>query len=431
MNHRICCGGEASFATILIAASMFFCAGCLQRDTPVAEVVRPVKTMVVTGGDESHIRIFPGKVEAARRVELAFRVNGLLVQLPVKEGDRVKEGELIAQLRQDEFAARLKTLQAQLDKARTDLRALRSGERPEERLRLEAQVRAASARLANARSEFDRAAQLLPIRAIAKSEYDRLKTLYDVAQEEFEAAREVLEQGTSAREEDIEAQEAVVRGLEGQVVEANIQLKDSTLHAPYDGVIAKRLVEQSQTVKAMQPIVRFQDVDELEIELDVPETVMVADLRLADIVQMLAEFSGAPGLEFPVQIREIAKAADPVTQTFRVRVGMKAPKNVSLLPGMTARVAVTYRRAGILGNRKLAPVSAVLQDTGREQAVWVIGPGETVSRRAVKVGEVTGGQIEITSGLEAGERIAIAGVTSLRDGMRVRDLGNALGDSSP
>ena len=154
---------------------------------------------------------------------------------------------------------------------------------------------------------------------------------------------------------------------------------------------------------------------------------MIADLRSADIVQMLADFSGAPGLEFPVQIREIAQAADPVTQTFRVRVGMKAPQNVSLLPGMTARVAVTYRRASILGYRNLVPVSAVMQDAEREQAVWVVGPKETVSRRPVKVGEVTGGQIEITDGLEAGERIAVAGVTSLRDGMRVRDLGSALG----
>jgi multidrug efflux pump subunit AcrA (membrane-fusion protein) len=79
--------------------------------------------MVVTAGGESHVRTFPGKVEASKRVELAFQVPGLLVKLPVKEGQRVAKGDVIAQLRQDEFQARLKAVQGQLDQARAALRA--------------------------------------------------------------------------------------------------------------------------------------------------------------------------------------------------------------------------------------------------------------------------------------------------------------------
>ena len=107
------------------------------------------------------MRSFPGKVEASRKAELAFQVPGLLVKLPVKEGQNVAKGEVIAQLRQDEYEARLKALLGQLDQARAGLRALRAGERPEQRLRLEAQVRAADAKLANARTEFNRYTQLL------------------------------------------------------------------------------------------------------------------------------------------------------------------------------------------------------------------------------------------------------------------------------
>ena len=143
------------------------------------------------------------------------------------------------------------------------------------------------------------------------------------------------------------------------MVEANIQLEDTTLRAPYDGVIAQRFVEEQQNVRAKEPVVRFQDVDEIDIAVDVPETVMAADIRSADIVQMFAKFSGAPGLQFPVQIREIAQAADPTTQTFQVRVAMKSPPDINVLPGMTATVTVTYRRADILGNRILVPISAV------------------------------------------------------------------------
>jgi RND family efflux transporter MFP subunit len=257
---------------------------------------------------------------------------------------------------------------------------------------------------------------------------DRARATYKVAQEDYQAAQEALQKGTIGRAEDIEAREAEVRGLEARVVEANIQLRDATLRAPYDGVIAQRFVEANQNIKAKEPIVRFQDVDEVDVAVDVPEAVMAADLRAADIVQVVAEFSGAPGIQFPVRIREIAQVADPTTQTFQVRAALKAPPTgVNLLPGMTARVMLTYRRANILGRRMLVPISAVFKDTTGEQVVWVIGSEQAVTRRPVKLGEATGSQIEIVEGLQPGDRIAVAGASLLREGMKVRDLGDALG----
>jgi RND family efflux transporter MFP subunit len=132
-----------------------------------------------------------------------------------------------------------------------------------------------------------------------------------------------------------------------------------------------------------------------------------------------------------VTIREIAKEADPTTQTFRVRAAMEAPKNVQILPGMTATVTVTFHRASILGNQLLVPVSAVMTPAGGQgPVVWVIGPDQKVSPRLVKVGAVTGGRIEIVEGLQPGDRIVVAGVTQLRDGQKVRDLGDVLGGGS-
>jgi RND family efflux transporter MFP subunit len=386
--------------------------------------------MVVSAGAESNVRSFPGKVEASNKVELAFQVSGLLVNLPVREGQKVTKNAVIAQLRPDEFQARLKALQGQLDRARADLQALRSGVRPEERLRLEAEVRAAEAKLANARTEFDRSTQLLRSRNISRAEYDRAETGYTVAQQNYQAARQTFEQGTIAREEDILAKEAEVSGLEGQVVEANLQLEDATLRAPYDGVIAQRFVEQGQNIRANDRVVKFQDVDEIDIAVDVPETFMAADLRTADIVQMLANFSAAPGLEFPVDIKEVAQRADPITQTFMIRVGMKAPLELNLLPGMTGTVTLTYRRASILGDQILVPVTAVTKESTGAQVAWAMGPDGNVTRRPVKTGEVTGGSIAVLEGLQPGDRIVVAGVPFLRDGMKVRDLGNGL-EGSP
>ena len=117
---------------------------------------------------------------------------------------------------------------------------------------------------------------------------------------------------------------------------------------------------------------------------------MAADLRSADIVQMLASFNGAPGLQFPVHIKEIAQRADPITQTFTVRVRMKAPSGVNLLPGMTGIVTLTYRRASILGGQILVPITAIVKENTAGEVAWVIGPDGNVERRPVKTGSVTG-----------------------------------------
>jgi membrane fusion protein, multidrug efflux system len=421
--------GRRGLSRSFASALLIICtgAGCSRQIATRPDVVRPVKTAVVAAEAEARVRTFPGIVEASKKVELAFQVPGLLVNFPVKEGQRVAKDEVIAQLRQDEFEARQKTVQGQLDQARAALRALRAGERPEQILRLETQVRAAEARLINARTEYDRLRQIQP-NAVARVDVERAESNFRVAQEDFKGAQQMLEKGSIAREEDLDAKEAEIHGLEGRVVEANIQLQDSTMHAPYDGVIAQRFVQERQNVRAKEPIVKFQDVDEIEIVVDVPETVMAADLRAADIVQLIAEFSGAPGLQFPVHIKEIAQRADPTTQTFKVRVAMKAPTDMNLLPGMTSTVTLTYRRASVLGSSISVPVSAVFKDSSGEQVVWVVGPNQTVTRRPVKLGEASGGQIEIVQGLQPGDRIAVAGVTFLREGMKVRDLGDALGD---
>jgi len=417
-------------ATPAALVFMALTSGCSRPKPASSESVRPVKTLVVVAGEDSRTRVFPGKVEASTQVELTFQVPGLLVSLPVREGQTVTKGEVIGQLRQEDFQARLAALQGQLDRARADLQAARAGVRPEERQRLEAQVRSADATLVNARTEYGRATQLLRSRTISRVEFDRAETTFRVAQENLEAARQTLEQSAVGREEDILAREAEVSGLEGRVVEASLQLADSTLRAPYDGVIAQRFVEPGQNVRAKQPVVKFQDIAEIDIAVDIPESVM-AEIRLADITELAAEFRSAPGLRFPVTIREVAQRADPVTQTFNARVAMKAPDSVNLLPGMTATVAMTYQRAAILGRAIRVPISAVIQDSSGEQVAWVLNPDQTIARRVVQVGDASGNQIEVVQGLEPGDRIAIAGVAFLRQGMKVRDLGDALGGSQP
>ena len=154
---------------------------------------------------------------------------------------------------------------------------------------------------------------------------------------------------------------------------------------------------------------------------------MAGDFTSGNTTQMVAEFTNAPGLQFPVRVKEVAQVADPATQTFPVRFTLKAPRRVTVLPGMTATVTVTSRRPGRSGNRIVVPISAVFKQDSGQQVVWVIGPDGTVRCRAVSMGNAREGQVEILTGLRPGERIAVAGAPFLREGMKVRDLGDALG----
>lgn len=242
---------QSRFLALLVALPVIcLTIGCSSPDSTPPEVSRPVKTMVVRAGNELSVHSFPGRVQASKKVQLEFLVPGRIAVLRFIEGQKVAKGEIIAQLRQDEFQARLTTAQGQLDQARASLDALRLGERPEEQLRRRTQERATAAKLANARSQFERYKQLVQLGAVSRSEYDEMETAYRVAEEEHKGAVQLLQQGTVARKEDIDAQEAVVRGLDGRVADAKLQLEDSTLRAPYDGVIAQRFVERGQSIPA-------------------------------------------------------------------------------------------------------------------------------------------------------------------------------------
>jgi len=364
--------------------------GCSSHQPTASEEPRPVKTMVVTAGDKPTVRSFPGRVEASKMVDLAFQVSGVLVRLPFREGEKVSKGTVIAQLRQEEFQARLQTAQGTLDQAR-------------------AQLGAAESRLTNTKAESARYGRLVDSTAVSRSDYDSAQTAYRAAQEDYNA------------------QQATIRGLEGRVAETKLQLGDSTLRAPYDGVVAQRLVDVGQNIVANNPVIRFQNVTDIDIVVDVPEAYVASNLRSTEFRQSVAVLSIAPGRQFPVHVKEVAQIADPKTQIFQVRFAMKAPPGIKALPGMTANVTIATRASTRPGNALVVPISAVTKQDSGEQVVWILGSDQAVHRRIVQIGAPTGEKIEIVTGLQSGDRIVVAGATFLHEGMKVRDLGNALG----
>jgi RND family efflux transporter MFP subunit len=203
-------------------------------------------------------------------------------------------------------------------------------------------------------------------------------------------------------------------------------LEDSVLRAPFDGIVAKKLVDDFQNVKAKDPIVILQDTSTLEIQVAVPESdfaTMTPGLSLDERTRRSnprVALNNFPGRLFPARIKEFATTADPVTRTFSATFTFDPPDDISIRPGMTSRVILGGSGSEAAGGAVAIPAVAVRQDDG-QAFVWRVDPQTmTVQRNPVELGEMTGVDIAVTGGLAGGEQIAISGVHQLRDGMIVR-----------
>jgi RND family efflux transporter MFP subunit len=353
--------------TYTIVCSLFtawLLVACAEEPPPRVEAVsRPVKTMVIADADAGGTRAFPARIAAAQRADLAFRVPGSVRELPIKEGDRVKEGDLVARLDPKDFQIVVEDRRATFDKAKKN---------------------------------FERGRELIGSGAISQVDFDRLEADFKNAQAALDAAMQ--------------------------------DLAYTELRAPFDGMVARRLVERFEEVQAKQPIAVLQNVERLEVKFDVPESIirgLRADSRAAettapDRVRVFAKFADQPQREYPLVFKEISTKADPKTQTFEATYLMKQLEQGVVLPGMTATVTVDLSGFVDEGVAFTVPVSAVVGDYKLDPRVWTVDEASmTVSPRPVKVGRLVGDGVEVLDGLEPGARVVTAGTPFLVEGMQV------------
>jgi RND family efflux transporter MFP subunit len=417
---------------VLALLTVALCSGCGDDEVQQPEVVRPVKSMLVESPSKGRTYRFPGRVEAAKEVELAFRVSGTLVELPVKEGQTVEQDQLIARLDPRDFETEVSRIESQINEAKAQLEAMQSGARSEDVRSLEAKVASAEAKATEAKLQAERKAKLYQDNVISKMEYDNAVATRDVAQANLEGARQELRKARQgARREDVQAMQARIAGLRTQYKRAMDALADSVLRAPFTGTVSRRYLENHQEISARTAVVKLQNLtDEVQIGIDVPESIIAHGER--GEAELFVSFEFLPGERFPAEAVEVGTEADPATGTFPVKLVMR-PRNeterfnetrrgTNILPGMTAVVeAVTYPPKQDQDAPLRVPVHAVAADAGGRPYVWVVNPKDsTVHRRPIIRGRLEGSSIEVTSGLAVGERIVTAGVDYLVEGQHVR-----------
>ena len=351
-------------AALFALAAAFGLAGCDDTAEPMAEPIRPVRITVAQERPSAEMASLTGTVEAAETASLSFRTGERLIERLVGVGDTVEAGQLIARLESE-------TLRNALQAARADLAAA-LGERD------------------RAEADYDRQATLLERGFTTRQRYD-------VALQTMRAAR------------------SAVDATEARVATAEEQLAFSALYADAPGVVTAVGAEPGEVVAAGRMIVTLAREGGRDAVFDVPERL----LRQAppDVVVQVA-LTSDPSISAEGRVREVAPQADPVTRTFRVRVGLiEPPEALRLGSTVTGEISLGAPEGIEL------PASALVERDGGP-AVFVFDPeAGAVLLRPISVARFNLATVIVEDGLTEGESVVTAGVQALRPGQQVRVAG--------
>lgn len=327
--------------------------GCTPRisqpDSP-----RPVKVLTAERSDRIN-KDFAGMATPDDAVNLAFKVPGQVLDVPVSEGDRVQRGELLAEL---------------------DPRDI------------ELQVAADRSVYEQTRSQFQRMKRLLAHEAVSQQEFEAARTLYAQARSTYENRLDML--------------------------------KETKLRAPFAGIIERKVVDNFERVQAGSTVLRLVNPTTTTVKFTLPESGLKY-LR-NDSTTFSVEFDNYDGEHFAARLKSYVRTSTdasgfPVSLTL---TGVDTTR-FRIAPGMSCMV--TMQSPTTSGRGVNLPLSAIYAPISGGDYVWVVDAGDRVSRRRVRLGELSGSDcVSILEGVHPGERIVTAGVYQLREGEKVRVL---------
>ena len=370
---------------------------------------KEVETAEVVKRDIMETVLASGKIQPEKEVKISSEVSGEIIELPVKEGQKVKKGDLLAKINPDIYQSAYKRAVAALSNARANLNQQ-------------------YARMKKAEEDYLRSKQLFEKGIISKTDYSQAKTNYDVAKAMYESAKFQVESALAG------------------VKEARDNLKRTMIFSPIDGIITSLTVEKGERVvgtkqMAGTEMMRIADLNRMETVTDVNENDIVK-VKIGDTA--LIEVEAYPGRKFKGLVTEIANSADMKTTAsdevvnFKVKIGILRDSYMDLIegrnlvspfrPGMTTSVEIiTHKKTNVLA----VPVSAVTvrpgKDKKKQEVVFVVKEGKA-HKKAVETGIQDEEYMEIIKGLQEGEKV-ITGPYSLvskklKDGDEVTEMKN-------
>jgi RND family efflux transporter MFP subunit len=352
----------ALFSLIALGA-----AGCQPAEEVKPAQARPVRTVTVELAQRQALATFTGRIEAQDQPSISFRIGGRVAERPVAVGDRIQTDDLLARLDPE-----------------NEINALRTSE---------SDVAAAESAFRQADGHFQRQSTL------------HARGVTSLA--ELEDAQQARKAATAR----VDAARAQLRNAEHLV-------SFTTLRADAPGVVTAVGAEPGEVVSPGRMVVRLAREGGVDAIFDVPSD-LVRSYRQNLIVSVA--LSADPSTRVLGRIREVSPQADPITRTFRVRVGLdKPPASFRLGSTVTGTVADSGKPSMSI------PASALI---ARETVpkVWVIDPATlTISARVVELERSDPVLAVVSGGLAPGDIVVTAGANLLKAGQKVRIMGTEL-----
>ena len=352
------------FATALTA--LLLLASCGGGGQAPAPPLRPVKYTTADYRQGSDVRTFSGTARTEKIINLSFRSGGILTELNIKLGQRVKKGEMLARL--DNVTARLNYESALASQS------------------------SAESQMNTAKLALDRIRVLYAKGSASLTDFESAKNSYKTAEQGFESAK----RSVAIQQE---------------------QIRFGYLYAPEDGVVTSISAEVDETISAGQPIAVMNAGTEMQIALGFPESIIN---EIAPGMPVTVRLPAQAEREFKGKITELSPAVDNNTATYPARIQVEDPESL-IKSGMAANVTLSMGSDPQSEMVLTVPPEAVGEDS-QGRFVFVIDetPETPVVRRTpVEVGALDSRGFAVLSGLERGQKVATAGLQTLLDGQEV------------
>jgi len=362
-NFDAPCPSPLPFRLALVPAlaGLLLLGGCQRGVDQPAPEVRPVRTTTVGKVDAGGTVNLTGNVQAQNEINLAFRIDGRLIERTVDVGDNVRPGQLIALLDPQNEESNVRTVRAQ--------------------------VAGANARLVEARSNYERMRDLVTDAAVSRAQFEQAEAALRSAESQLDA-------------------------LNGQLSLAQNRLGYTRLVSDVAGVVTARGPEPGEVVAPGRMVVQVAREGARDAVFDVPGRIMDVAPKNPEVTVVLTD---DPRVKVAGRVREVAPRADPVTGTFAVRVRLIDPP-----PAMRLGSTVTGTMRLPVAPAIELPASALVRSDGKT-AVWVVDPAaSTVSLRSIELAGGNASTVQVAKGLNPGDVVVIAGAQALRPGQKVR-----------
>ena len=352
--------------TIFLIAGLWGCSNKSKQETGETTTV-PVKISKVQRGNITESYSFTGNIQPWKEVNIVPDLPGKVARIYVEVGDRVEQGQILAEL--DTRTAKLQLEQA------------------------EAGLAVAQANFHSASRDWERMQNLHKKGTLSPQQYEKAQLAYEAAKAQLQQAKAALNL-------------------------AKHQLEVSIMKAPFNGIITGKNINEGEYINpamgGMRPqgssVVTLMDLSKVKIEIHVSER-DVGKIHIGQKANITVD--AYPGKKFHGEVSNINPAADPMTRSFAVEITVANPE-MKLRAGMFARVEiVTAERKNVL----LIPVDGILSK-GSKSYAFVVENGKA-RKRPLQLGLQEGSMVQVVSGLQEGEKIITIGKEMVKDGTEV------------